>query len=111
MSKKNRATGTSDWFMSGAKAMLPTNFNVQPPRRSERIHQSEKPVSLLQQILTYITNPTNIILDQFAGSGVTLIAALKNGCKAIGIEQNHVFCEQIKTRFINEKLPLAVFKP
>ena len=108
--KKNLATHSNDWFMSGAKGMLPTTFNVQPPSRKDRIHQSEKPTTLLQNILAYLTNANDVILDQFAGSGASLIAALKNQCRAIGIEQNSDFCKQIQDRFIQENLPLITIK-
>lgn len=86
--KKNKQDGTLNNFMSGAKKMLPTCFNFQPPTKANKIHQSEKPIDLIREILTYISNINDIILDQFAGSGNSLIASVKNGCKAIGFELN-----------------------
>lgn len=108
--KKNKQSGTLEHFMSGAKGMLPTAFDHQPPTRRERIHQSEKPVSLIQEILSYITNPNDIVLDQFAGSGSIMMAAVKNGCKALAIEMDHQFCNLIKARFITAEIPLSVLK-
>lgn len=109
--KKNKQTNTLDHFMSGAKAMLPTAFDHQPPSRRERLHQSEKPVPLIQEILSYLTNPTDIILDQFAGSGSTMIAAIKNKCRVIGIEMDSKFCKTIKNRFVEANLPISALKP
>jgi site-specific DNA-methyltransferase (adenine-specific) len=104
--KKNKQTGTTDNFMSGAKAMMPTCFDYQPPRKKDRLHPSEKPVDLLQAILSYVTNNYDIVLDQFTGSGSSMIAAIKNHCKVIGIELSHTYCEKIKNRFKENNLPL-----
>lgn len=108
--KKNKADGTKNNFMSGAKAMLPSEFDFQPPTKSERIHQSEKPVELLQSILSYFTNESDIILDQFTGSGSSMIAAIKNHCNVIGIELSHEYCQKIKQRFIDNNYSLAIIK-
>ena len=72
--------------MSGAHGMLPTNFNVSPPRK--KIHQAEKPVELLEQILNFVTLPGETALDQFAGSGVLGEAALNTGRNSILIEKD-----------------------
>ena len=108
--KKNKADGTGNHFMSGAKAMLPSEFNFQPPTKKERIHQSEKPVELLQSILSFLTNESDIILDQFTGSGSSMIAAIKNNCKVIGIELSHKYCQKIKQRFIDNNYSLAMIQ-
>lgn len=75
-------------FMSGAAGMLPTVFDVSPPAKKERIHQAEKPVELLEQILNFVTLPGETVLDQFAGSGVLGEAALKTGRNSILIEKD-----------------------
>lgn len=108
--KKNKASNSQDWFMSGAKKMLPTVFDVQPPSKKDRIHQSEKPHQLIHQLLEYFTNENDIILDQFAGSGSTLIASQESHRKAIGIEKDSNFCTKIKDRFKKENLNLIVLK-
>ena len=41
--------------MSGARGMLPTVFDIEPPGKNSRIHQAEKPVELLQQLLGFVT--------------------------------------------------------
>lgn len=108
--KKNKQSGTEDNFMSGAKAMLPASFDFQPPTKKERLHPSEKPVDLLQAILSYVTNEYDIVLDQFTGSGSSMIAAIKNKCRVIGIELSHDYCQKIKQRFIENDLPLSILK-
>ncbi len=75
-------------FMSGAAGMLPTVFDVPPVRKGEKIHQAEKPLMLLEQILNFVTLPGETALDQFAGSGVLGEAALKTGRNSILIEKD-----------------------
>lgn len=73
-------------YMSGTNGMLPTAFNVQSVSVKQKVHQSEKPVQLLEQILEYVTFPGELILDQFAGSGSLGLAALNRNRSAILIE-------------------------
>lgn len=66
--KKDKADPTVKHYMSGAAGMLPTCFDYEKPKNM--IHQAEKPVELLEAIIDYVTMPNELILDQFAGSGV-----------------------------------------
>jgi len=49
-------------------------------------HPTQKSLSVMEQIIKIHTNPKDIILDPFMGSGTTGLAALKNNRKFIGIE-------------------------
>ncbi|WP_252372506.1 DNA methyltransferase [Escherichia coli] len=51
-----------------------------------RHHPTEKPVTSLQPLIESFTHPNAIVLDPFAGSGSTCIAALQSGRRYIGIE-------------------------
>ena len=95
--KKTEATGQLA-YMSGCNGMLPTMFDVPPVVKKERIHQSELPLSLCEQILQYVTYEGEIVLDSFAGSGVVGEAALnmKRSCILIEILKENI--EKIKSR-------------
>jgi len=51
-----------------------------------RYHPTEKPVTSLQPLIESFTTRGAIVLDPFAGSGSTCVAALQSGRRYIGIE-------------------------
>lgn len=51
-----------------------------------RHHPTEKPVSSLRPLIESFTQPGSIVLDPFAGSGSTCVAAALSGRRYIGIE-------------------------
>lgn len=104
--KKSDITGI-DCYMSGCNGMLPTMFDVQPVSKNKKIHQSELPLALCEQILQYVTYEGEVVLDSFAGSGVIGEAALniKRNCILIEILRENI--EKIKKRFENN----TMFKP
>lgn len=62
------------------------------------IHPTEKPVELLQMLIHYGCPLTGVVLDPFAGSGSTLVAARNLGRRAIGIEGREEQCEATANR-------------
>lgn len=65
------------------------------PRVDNRriVHPTQKPVSLLSYLIIRSTDPGEIVLDPFMGSGSTLVAAQQLGRKSIGIEIEERYCE------------------
>jgi site-specific DNA-methyltransferase (adenine-specific) len=51
-----------------------------------RMYPTEKPVPLLQTLVKQSTSPNGLILDPFAGSGSTLVAAREAGRRGLGFE-------------------------
>lgn len=49
-------------------------------------HPNEKPLDLMRRLIEATTKPNDLILDPFAGSGTTLVAALQSGRRYIGVE-------------------------
>jgi site-specific DNA-methyltransferase (adenine-specific) len=52
----------------------------------EKIHPTQKPVKLLETIISIFTDEGDIVIDPVAGSGSTLIAAENLNRKAHGFE-------------------------
>ena len=65
---------------------------------SQMIHPTEKPVGLLASLITSVTKPGDLILDPFAGSGSTLVAAKKAGRRFVGIELDDEYFEKAQRR-------------
>ena len=51
-----------------------------------RLHKQQAPIQLLLRIILSSTNPGDVVLDPFAGSGTTLVVAEQLRRKSIGIE-------------------------
>lgn len=49
-------------------------------------HPNEKPLDLMRRLIEATTKPNDLILDPFAGSGTTLVAALQSGRRYIGVD-------------------------
>jgi site-specific DNA-methyltransferase (adenine-specific) len=51
-----------------------------------RLHPTQKPLSILEPLIKAFCDPGGLVLDPFAGSGSTLAAALSLGRRYLGIE-------------------------
>lgn len=67
-------------------------------------HPTVKPVALMEWLATLITPPGGTVLDPFAGSGTTGAAARNKGFRAVLIERENEYVEDIKRRLT---LPVA----
>lgn len=93
-------TGTANrWYMKFAEYTLflrkgpartinnPGSSNIfaaNNPRN--KAHPTEKPVELMEHYITNSTQPGDVVLDPFAGSGATLVAAQRTNRRWIGCE-------------------------
>ncbi len=68
-------------------------------------HPTQKPIELMRTLISVIAGPGDTILDPFAGSGSTLIAAQAHGCDAIGIERDSEFVGLARRR-LSDDAPL-----
>ncbi len=73
---------------------------------SEKLgHPTQKSLKLMEDIISIHTNPGDLILDPFMGSGSTGEAALKQGRCFLGIEYDQMYFEIAKKRleFMKDK--------
>lgn len=66
-------------------------------RKSDRFHLTGKPTPLMESVVK-ICKPGGLVLDPFAGSGTTLVAAMATGRRAIGVELSDEYADIAKTR-------------
>ena len=67
------------------------------------LHDTEKPVKLMEILIENSTNKGEIVFEPFAGIGSTLIAARNLERKVIGSELDSTFAEIVIKRLKNEK--------
>jgi len=67
----------------------------------EKIHPTQKPIPLLKRLISLFTDPDDVVIDPYAGSASTLIAAASMGRKAYGMEISKRFykdaCDALNT--------------
>jgi site-specific DNA-methyltransferase (adenine-specific) len=61
-------------------------------------HPTVKPIALMKYLIKLVMPPNGIVLDPFAGSGTTLVAAKKLGFNYIGFEIEEQYIEIINKR-------------
>jgi site-specific DNA-methyltransferase (adenine-specific) len=73
--------------------------DVQPWEYSgNRFHPTEKDVRILKPLVHAFTKPGQTVLDPFAGSGSSLVAAALIGRNYLGIEIEQKYCQLIERR-------------
>lgn len=70
------------------------------------LHPTEKPLEVLSLLIEYACPPGGLILDPFAGSGSTAVAARLTGRRSVLIEADEHYCEVIAKRLAQGVLPI-----
>jgi site-specific DNA-methyltransferase (adenine-specific) len=87
----------SDFLKKPGKQMRSV-WSVTTPAKSEKVfgkHPTQKPLTLLERVILSSSNPGDLVLDPFAGSATTGIAALKHGRQFIGIDSNEDYLKTL----------------
>ena len=95
-------------FYNGDKHFFPDsrpNDVVNHARTGNELHPTQKPVSLMKEIISWTDG---VVADPFMGSGTTGVAALALGRKFIGIEKDpeyfEIACERIRQEYNQFKM-------
>lgn len=101
------AKGAKRWNSGGHPAVWTVcGVNSQSGGRVD--HPCPKPIPLMTELLADFTDEGDTILDPFAGSGTTGVAAKLNGRKAILIEREEKYCE-VAAKRLRETEPGRLF--
>lgn len=78
--------------------------NIWGNRRSTKLRfETQKPEVLLERIVYLLSNPSDVVLDPFLGSGTTAVVAERMGRSWIGIERNPETAELAKRRILDAR--------
>ena len=83
---------TNVWTYAGANTFSATR------ETDLAMHPTVKPVALVADAILDCSKRRGIVLDVFAGSGTTLVAAERTGRRGYGIELDPVYCDTILRR-------------
>lgn len=116
-SKLNYLTNSREYFVTMVKGSRPTfhseydagTYRYPILHGKERVsdHPTQKPVDLFKELILKHSNPDDIVLDPFCGTGTTAVACIELNRKFITIEKLNRYytigCNRI-TSFTNSKL-------
>ncbi len=83
----------SDWFIP-----LCTGDERLKGADGQKVHPTQKPEALLARTLLSATNPGDVVLDPFFGTGTTGAVAKRLGRRFIGIERETVYADAARAR-------------
>lgn len=91
-----------------ARGKLPTDTwwhtIVSPTGKEKTGYPTQKPLAILRRIITASSNPGDLVLDFFAGSGSTGAAALELGRRFLLVDNNIEAIHVMKKRFANHEV-------
>jgi len=93
-------------FTVTKRSLATDTFHFPPVMGYQEKHPCEKPLALMEHIITISTRPGDTVIDPFAGSGTTLAAAKYTGRRAIGVELDERYCEIAARRLSQDVLDI-----
>jgi len=85
-------------------------IRISADRCDRGLHEAQKPLKLMECLVSLVTVENAVVLDPFAGSGTTCLAAKNLGRGYIGIEINEKYAEIASDRLSGASLPSPVAK-
>ncbi len=96
----------SNWV--GRKKVYPNNVLHMATECSNRNHSAVFPLDLPSWFIKLFTEPNDIVLDPFVGSGTTAVAATQLGRKYVGIDIESRFIEICQERISDTQIKLPI---
>ncbi len=77
-------------------------FDVQKDTTTPKVHPTQKPVKLLEQLIEIFTDEGDVVIDPCAGSGSTLLAAAQMNRRAYGFEIKKNFFKEANEKVLSQ---------
>lgn len=77
-------------------------FTHKSPSPQDRIHSTQKPEGLLSEFVRLFSNEGGLVVDPFAGSGSTIVAAVWEGRTAMGYENDPSMFDKARNRIVQK---------
>ncbi len=71
-----------------------------PRHNGKKIHPTQKPLDLFNDLVIKHSNPRDVVLDPFLGSGTTAVAAIDSDRSFIGCDIDPVYVDRAKSRIM-----------
>ena len=83
-------------------------FIHNPPPRQKSVlrHPAKFPETMAMEFITFFTKRNEVVLDPMAGTGSTLVAALRAGRNSYGVELNPTYAEIARMALVDERQKL-----
>lgn len=77
-------------------------FDWRKDTKTPKIHPTQKPISLLENLIELFTDKGDVVIDPVAGSGTTLLASANMGRKAYGFEIKKDFYKEAQSKILTQ---------
>ena len=85
-------------------------YSPVPAGHRTRVHNCQKPLQMVTDMITTSSRRGDLVLDPFAGSGTTGVAAMRTGRRAVLIERDERYCE-IAAKRLEQEIGLFTENP
>jgi site-specific DNA-methyltransferase (adenine-specific) len=95
--------GRKRWNGGGRTGVFVCNKNAGRPNGDPAPHPTTKPLPLMRELVELFTDPGELVLDAFAGSGTTGVACKQLGRRFLGFEKDPKYYEIACRRIAGER--------
>ena len=100
--------GKKRWNGGGHQGLWTHAIELNRGGSNKRLHTTQKPLPLMSELVALFTDPGEVVLDLFGGSGTTARACKDLGRQCILIERQEKYCEIAAKRMGQEVLALTL---
>jgi site-specific DNA-methyltransferase (adenine-specific) len=102
------AKGRCRWNGGGLPAVWAYAIATDRNGTGDRVHTTQKPLDLMLRLVELFTDPGDLVLDPFCGSGTTGVACIRLGRRFIGIEKDATYAAVARERLEAESKGLTL---